>query len=230
MKKIYLGLTTTWGSDWRQKTKEIDRLGLKEIALFPTALELSERRELYDLISATGLKKAPFVHLRTDMERWEIDWLIEKYQTEIFNIHADEKSEEFLKRNADLAGNIYVENSLIMDYFESTLTKCAGICLDLAHCEDFAVRQNLPEQEILRELLQSHRVGCTHMPAVRAEKYEAITHGKSFMVYESHTMEKFEEMNYIKKHVQYLTDFNAIELNNTLSEQVKVKEYLEGIL
>ena len=30
--KILLGLTTTKGSDWRGKVKEIDKLGLKEIA------------------------------------------------------------------------------------------------------------------------------------------------------------------------------------------------------
>ena len=32
VEKILLGLTTTPGSDWQEKIKEIDRLGLKEVA------------------------------------------------------------------------------------------------------------------------------------------------------------------------------------------------------
>lgn len=230
MKKIYLGLTTTWGSDWRQKTREIDELALREVALFLSAVELKERKELYSLISKSGLKRAPFVHLRTDMERWEVDFLIEKYGAKVFNIHPSVQALEFLKTNHDLAGQIFVENCLSMDYFEETLKICGGICLDTSHYEDFALRQHYPGQDQLLELLKKYPVGCTHIPAIRAEKYQATTHGKSFMVYESHTMNDIHEMDYIKSHQQYLGDFNAIELNNSLAEQLVVKSYLEKLL
>ena len=57
-KKILLGLTTiTPGGEWRNKIKEIDELGLKEIALFPTCLKIDERKELYQLLEKTKLKK-----------------------------------------------------------------------------------------------------------------------------------------------------------------------------
>ena len=36
-KKILLGLTTITPGEWKNKVKEIDELGLKEIALFPLA-------------------------------------------------------------------------------------------------------------------------------------------------------------------------------------------------
>ena len=55
-KKILLGLTTTPGSDWRKKVSEIDKLGLKELALFPTCLNEQERKELYGLLEKTKLK------------------------------------------------------------------------------------------------------------------------------------------------------------------------------
>jgi hypothetical protein len=63
-RKILLGLTTTPRSDWREKIREIDELGLEEAALFPTFIHLPERKELYGLLEKTGIKKAPHVHLR----------------------------------------------------------------------------------------------------------------------------------------------------------------------
>ena len=49
-KKILLGLTTiAEGGEWKNKVKEIDKLDIKEIALFPTCLNLAERKELYQL-------------------------------------------------------------------------------------------------------------------------------------------------------------------------------------
>jgi len=43
-RKVLLGLTTTFGSDWRAKIKEIDKLKIQEIALFPTCLGEKNRK------------------------------------------------------------------------------------------------------------------------------------------------------------------------------------------
>ncbi|MDZ4384981.1 MAG: hypothetical protein U0944_01030, partial [Candidatus Moranbacteria bacterium] len=85
-RQILLGLTTTLGSDWRMKAEEIDRLGIKELALFLTCLGSEDRRELYGLLENTSLESIPHVHLRDDMELWELDYLVEKYHTQVFNI------------------------------------------------------------------------------------------------------------------------------------------------
>lgn len=68
--KILLGLTTTPKSDWREKVKEIEKFGIKELALFPTFLSPDERKELYTLLEKTKIKNIPHVHLRDDMEEW----------------------------------------------------------------------------------------------------------------------------------------------------------------
>ncbi len=229
MSNIYLGLTTTWGSDWCAKVREINDLGIEELALFPTALEYQERQELFQLLDKSNLKRAPFVHLRTDMMRVEIDQFVNRFDSEIFNIHPSKEALQFLADNHDLAPKIYVENCLSMDYFEETLKLCAGICLDISHYEDFALIQHTPGQDRFIELLKDYKVGCTHMPAVRKEPYEAITHGETFKVYECHTMNEMSEMDYLKKHKECLGEFNAIELNNSFLEQLQVKKYLEKI-
>jgi len=230
MGKIYLGLTTIWGSDWREKIREIDSLGISELALFPTVLEPEERKEFYNLLKKSTLKKAPFVHLRTDMERWEIDFFIERYGAEVFNIHPGSEAIEFLKMNNDLNSMIYTENCLDMSNYEKTLALSAGICLDISHYEDFAIRQNTPGQEKFKELLNEYTVGCSHLSAIKEKKYKALTHGEELLVYESHTLDNFSEMEYIKQHKQYLGKYSAIELSNSLKEQIKIKEYLEKIL
>lgn len=230
MNNILLGLTTIWGSDWREKIREINLLGISELALFPTVLGAEERKEFYDLLKQSHLKKTPFVHLRTDMQRWEVDFFIEYFGAEIFNIHPGAEAMQFLRENSDIKNLIYTENCLDMTDYEETLKLSAGICLDISHFEDFALRQNTPGQERFRELLNKYPVGCTHLPAVRAEKYEALTHGERFMVYESHTLSSLSEVDYIKNHKRFIGKYNAIELSNTLREQIKIKEYLEKLL
>ena len=227
--QIYLGLTTL-GDKWTEKIQEIDSLGISEIALFPTVLDGESRKLFYDRLKDSSLKGAPFVHLRTDMERWELDFFIEEYDTKVFNLHPSIEAIEFLRQNSDLKEMIFVENCLDMTHYEETLSLAAGICLDISHYEDFAIRQNLPSQERFKQLLGQYPVGCTHLPAIRDEKYQALTHGDEFMVYESHTMSTLSEMDYIKKHRQYLGQFNAIELNNSLAEQIKARDYLQNLI
>ena len=60
-------ITTTWGSNWRVKIKEINEIGLKEIALFPTCLPKEKRKELYRLLEDSNIESIPLVHIRSDM-------------------------------------------------------------------------------------------------------------------------------------------------------------------
>lgn len=227
MRKFYLGLTTTRGSNWREKILEIDSLGISDLALFPTVLKAEERKEFYDLLNKSHLKKASFVHLRTDMERWEIDFFIERYGTEVFNIHSEPKTREFLKANSDIKDVIYIENCFEMSGYEESLALSAGICFDISHYEDFAIKQKMASQERFKNLLEIYSIGCTHISAVKEQKYEAKIHNGKTMIFESHTLNSFSEVNYLQRYKKYLSKHNAIELNNSLAEQLKVKEYLE---
>ena len=99
-KKILLGLTTiTPKEEWKNKVKEIDELGIKEVALFPTCLNLEERKELYRLLENTKLERIPHVHIREeDTESWELDYLVKRYKTQVFNTHMPVELKGFLNR------------------------------------------------------------------------------------------------------------------------------------
>ena len=99
-KKILPGLTTITPGEWKNKVKEIDELGLKEIALFPTCLDYKARHELYHLLEKTGLSSIPHVHLREeDFEVEELDYLVKRFKTQVFNVNPTLRTMEFLKRN-----------------------------------------------------------------------------------------------------------------------------------
>ncbi|MDO8261061.1 MAG: hypothetical protein Q7T50_06235, partial [Candidatus Magasanikbacteria bacterium] len=172
-RKILLGLTTTSQSDWRAKVKEIDEFNIREIALFPTCLKIEERKELYKLLESTKLESIPHVHLRgEDMEEWELDFLVNRYGTKFFNIHPNIEDSEVLGF-VKYCEMIYVENLHDAgDVFLQSLKKCAGICFDTSHYEDYGAIQKIHDYDNFLEILKQNKVGCCHISAVVTEPLE----------------------------------------------------------
>lgn len=220
-KKILLGLTTTPRSDWREKTREIDRLGLKEVALFPTFIPLSQRRKLYHLLEKTKLEKIPHVHLRDDMEEWEIAYFFNHWKTEVFNIHPNERFLS-LANNRKWQSRIFVENhSRIDKTFRKMLALCGGVCLDYAH---WKIRQKgiLNGYLDLKNIVQKNLIGCCHVSAVR-KKW-------GFFWKDDHWYEELSDFDYLKLFVEYLPSLISLELENSFEEQLKAKKYLKDII
>ena len=90
-------ITTITPEAWRDKVKEVKKLKLEEIALFPTCLNQAERKKLYQLLKETSIKSIPFVHLRNDMPEEELDYLKKNYQTKVFNTHTKREYPFFLR-------------------------------------------------------------------------------------------------------------------------------------
>lgn len=232
-KKILLGLTTITPGEWKNKVKEIDELGLKEIALFPTCLDSGQRRELYGLLEKTKLQNIAHVHLREqDMDSRELDYLVERFKTQVFNVHAGKKTMDFLEKNKKYRDRIYVENTRMEDNFSEALKYCAGVCLDLAHWESNGFIKKEKPYEILPGLLKKHKIGVNHLSAVKKE----ITHyhdnftNEDFYNYSDHNLTELAEVDYVKKYKDYLADIISIELENPLKRQMEVKNYLERII
>jgi hypothetical protein len=232
MKKILVGLTTTPSSDWREKVEEAKKFNIKEVALFPTFLVSGERVELYKLIENSPIKSIPHVHLRDDMEEWELDYFVKKYGTQLFNIHASEK-------NLNLPGfsryshMMYVENSLEIDNnFAKALQKCAGICLDVSHYEDFGFRVKECDYSRFASMLQKNKVGCCHISAImeksRKEYYDKLD--RELDIYNNHFMNDLSELDYVFNYIEYLPEIISIELENDFASQLKAKEHLNKII
>lgn len=225
-RKIYPTITTTSGSDWRGKTKEIKKLGLKEAALFPTQLKLKERRELYKLLEKTPLKRVSFVHLRTDMGGDEVEYFMNRWGTRVFNVHPFvlDPLPAALKKFKDL---IYIENNSVI-WSESDVNQVAGLCVDFSHLE--TVRRSNKEYYLSDlAMLEEHRAGCAHISAVAAGPYYNFETNK--IQYDRHFLENLSEMDYLLGYpAKYFPPVMAIELENSLAEQLKIKDYIMKLL
>jgi len=232
--KFLLALTTTHKAYWQDKVKEIDLLGLKEISIFPTCLELEKRKELYGLLEKTGLKKIPFTHLRTDCEQWEIEYLMKRFDCQIFNIHADNLAQSFLDRCQKYRHLVYIENGehyQINPLFKKILDQAAGLCLDFSHWEDYEVRQDNKNYRNFKKYIAKYKVGCAHISVIKDEIFTSSdVFGNQSQFFASHFMKNLSEFNYMKDYLKYLPEYSAIEIENSLAEQLKAKQYLEQMI
>lgn len=228
---MLLGLTTTPKSDWREKTREIDKLGLEEVALFPTFLEMDERKELYYLLEKTRLKRLPHVHLRDDMEEWELDYFIERWHSQVFNIHSTRAASDFLERTSH-KDIIFIENlHKIDEYYIKNVETGGGICIDFSHWQDQGKFQNNEGYDQFENLIKKYKVGCSHISAIIEEPFEYIDpkSGKGRMVRDDHFLSDLSQLDYMRDYVQYLPRYVSIELENSFERQMKAKEYLEKL-
>lgn len=220
--KILLGLTTTPRSDWREKIKEIVKFNISEIALFPTFLKAKERKEFYNLLEKTPVKKIPHVHLRDDMEEWEIEMLCEKYQSEVFNIHEEHSDVPVFQKYRN---KIYIENAYrFID--ENNLKKYAGICLDVTHLEKIlSINKSIYNQ--IMDLVVKYPIGCCHISSKVNFLHSFF---RTIKLCGSHYMINLKEIDYVKKYLPYFPKYASIELENPIAIQLKVKNKIEKML
>lgn len=225
-KRILLGLTTTSGSDWREKTDEIREFDLKEIALFPTGIDRRGRDELYRRLEKTSIESIPHVHLRGDMTRDEIEYLKGTYGTRAFNIHpaADGRGYPFVGDSAD-RDMVFVENTLCVPA-SAEIDRHGGLCIDFSHWE---VAKNLGNTSYsgFDETAKRHPVGCCHVSAfplgIRSSPSAILSSNL-------HYLRDLSDLDYVAGYVAYMPDIVSIELENPFSEQIVARDYLERMV
>jgi hypothetical protein len=228
--KILVSLTTTNSHqrDFAKVVQEIDECGLKEIAFFPTAVDSVKRQELYKLLEQSKVEKIPFIHLHSDMNISEIDYLVNQFGTEVFNIHSINSRYPFKKDLDKYADKIFLENQYCF-FSHDELKKYAGICLDVCHLED--VRRNNSElYEYFKNLLLRYKCGCGHISAIKKIPLMKLVKFKLMLSYGYHHYRKLSEFDYLKKHQAYLPEILALELENSIGEQLLAKKYIEDLL
>ena len=221
-------VTTTYNHSfpkYLEKIKEAEFLGIKELCFFPTALEKEERKKAYRALEKSKIKSIPFVHLRHDTEPEEVEFFIKRFDTNVFNIHfsslfLSEKWRKYRKK-------IYIENT-VYPWREEEIKDFAGVCLDFSHLEDFRLlypdgfRENI-------EVLEKYHCGCGHISAVNSvPKYTAEL---DLNYYSQHYFENLADFDYLKNYPQkYFPPIVALELENSLEEQLKAKDYVLRIV
>lgn len=224
-RQFFPAITTTKGADWREMIREIDELGLCEIAIFPTCLGKQERKELYNLLETTNLKSIPLVHLRGDMALEELDYLAEKYRTKLFNIHTPRRN-PLVTDFSRYKKQIYIENGHPL-FTEKELDSFTGICLDFSHLENDR-RLNKEVFQGTIEMFKKYPIGWAHVSAVMETPHVDID---GYFTYHEHRLKNFSELDYLKNYpLNYFPNFIAMELTNPLKEQQKAIDYILKIL
>lgn len=222
MQRIILpSITTAHNDHWELMVREVKDLGVTEIALFVTTLEKDQRLNLYQKLKEISGLKIPFVHARSDMRKEEYEFLVKVFNTERFNLHPlrNYPVDEDLGK---LKEKIFIENG--SNLLEGDLEGFAGICLDLAHL-DFNRRYEQDAYQIICDLIAKYSVGTNHISAIVKRETEK---GHEFTDW--HTMSELEEFDYLKKYPEnFFGNYLALELTNSISEQLKVKKYLQEL-
>ena len=217
-------------SNWRNKMKEICDLNIKEVAIFPTCLDGEERKELYKLLENSPVRKIPFVHLRGDMKTKEIEYLIKNYGTKVFNMHS-EKEYPYPKDCLKFKEKIYIEN-VYYPLDEKEVKKFSGICLDFSHLEnDRLLYREKFEHNI--QIIEKFSVKCNHISSIKKEKWLDFEskYDKHNARYDFHCLKELSELDYLKNYpLKYFSRYIAIELENSMKEQLEIKKYLEEII
>jgi len=227
-RKIFVSITTTKNSNWREKIREINKFKIEEIALFPTCLPEEERKALYGQLEKSIVKNIPVVHLRSDMNPAEVAYLKKKYKTKVFNIHTE--AEYPLKHNLlKYRKVIYVEN-VFRGFDEDMLKKYAGICLDFAHLENDRLVNEERFFKIVREI-EKFNIGMNHLSGIKKGGQGSRINEAGETRIDNHFLKNLSEMDYLKSYPsRYFSSFLAIELANSIKDQIEVRDYLYKLL
>lgn len=224
--KIFPTITTTGDpKGWKDKIKEIKKLKIKEACLFLTVLNYKERKNLYRIIGKVNIEKIPFIHLRSDMRTEEIDYLIENYGTEVFNTHT-KRHYPFVYDWSKYRKNIFIEN-VAYPLDEREVSEFAGICLDFAHLENNRILYKETFNNDI-ELIKKYLVGCSHISAIKKIKRKDR---KGPEKHDFHYFDDLSEFDYLEKYpLEFFPPYIALELENSIEEQLKAKKYIYDLL
>jgi len=218
---IYPSIVTTDGNHFK-KLEEATKLGLEEVCFFATQLSLEERKNFYELLERTKIRRIPLVHIRQDFEIWELAYLSKTFSVETFNCHS---SREFPLKNdiSPWKKKIFIENTVPLQ--ESEIREYAGICLDFSHLEDnYFLRRDVYESNI--KILDNCHIGCAHISTFK--KICLVEKIVNHRLFRTHRLQEFSDMNYLEKYQKYFPPIMALELENSLEEQLKIIDYLSS--
>lgn len=220
---ILLGITGE-NDDWQQKLDDLTNLGISEAALFLERFEQDQRKNIYRALMGSSLKNIPLCHIRNDMEIEELVFLEAKFKTKYYTVH--ENSFRFLDKWPGFEKKLYLE----MDWNDSISLKVAierigGFCVDFSHFKAASV-------DFTKEFYYTY---SKNLPAGRhSKKYFKCNHLNGYNEKRNsdiHIVKSLKEFDYLKTLPQFLFGKAiGLETENEISEQIKFKNYLVGLL
>lgn len=226
-KEILPTITTTKPDYWREMINDVNKYDLKKIALFLTVTTPPLRQEIYQKLSEIKNLEIPFCHIRTDMANDELRLLKDHFGTQIFNIHPlkdyplDHNLGEYKK-------DVLIENLYPMLPTVDELKQFGGICLDLSHLENTRLSMDSVYSEMV-DLLDKFPIRANHISAVTKDlHFDETDHTYR---YDRHFYDDLSQFDYLKNYpANYFSNYLAIEVANSIPEQLKAKAYIENLI
>lgn len=206
---------------WQNKLKEIEKFGIKEIALFLELYDKKEKQEIYRALLKSGVRRIPLVHIRHDMEKSELEFLKKNYKTQYFTIHEINFADEDLKKWKGLYKNIYLEmncDGIVSKKVD--VSKIGGFCIDFAHFKVDMEKLNKDFEYVFKRKDIHKYFKCNHLNGYNPEKNIDI-----------HTIYNLKNFDYLKTLPQFVFGKTiALETFNSIKEQLEFKKYLTALL
>lgn len=217
-KRVFVSITGETDKHRQDKVEEINRKNIKEAAVFLERFDKNQRQELYASLKESSLGKVPFVHLRNDNSKEEIEFFIKNYGTEYFNIH--ESGFGFLGKWSGFESNLYLEMNYDDTIKESVkVKKIGGFCIDLAHFKTSEIRKTEEYKYVLSKK-NNIDFACNHIGAYDKENRR-----------DSHYVTDINQFDYLADLPEFIFgQVMAIEVDNSIEEQLKFRDYIIDIL
>lgn len=216
--KIILGLTGDKNEEWQGKIDEINIYNIKTIGLFLSRLTKTQRKKIYIALEESCIEKIPLIHIRNDMDKAELKYLCNKYDNPFLTIH--ETSFNYLDKWKGYHNKMYLELNF-NDSLEGELdlNKIGGFCIDLAH---FKASHDLWTKEfdyILENRNHKGAFRCNHLSGYSIKDKV-----------DRHSIKKLSDFDYFMDLPEFIFgEVMALEVENSLAEQMKFKKYLEDL-
>ncbi|MGM0439134.1 MAG: hypothetical protein ACQEP3_01715 [Patescibacteria group bacterium] len=217
--KIYPSITGRTDEDWKNKFKEIKELEIKEIPLFLEEFSSSQRIKIYKALEKTPIESIPLVHIRHDMINDELKLLVDKYDSKYLTIHED--GFNYINEWKGFEDKLFLEMSTDDVVAENVkVEEIGGFCVDLAHYIKQKERGTIDYDYVYNRRDNKSLFRCNHLSGYSFEGMDDI-----------HLVNSKQAFNYLKDLPEFVFgDFIAIEVDNSIKEQLKFKKYISKLL
>jgi len=217
--RLLVSITGRTEADWKSKLKEIEKYKIHRISLFLECFDEKQRKAIYQALLNSSVKEIPLVHIKNDMEREELAFLVKEFKTKYLTIH--ECSFAFLKKWKGFHKSLYLEMNA--DNFISQSVKVnriGGFCIDLSH---FKIKLEKCSKELMYILKRKEirrYFACNHLNGYSYQKNEDL-----------HTVNSLKDFDYLKTLPKFVFGkVISLETFNSIKDQLKFKKYLSKLL
>jgi hypothetical protein len=217
--RILVGITSKDDFHWPEQLAEIEKLKITEVSLFLEKLPYPERKKVYQALYKSKIKRIPLVHLRHDMNKDEIEFLVKNYQAKFLTIH--EINFNYLEQWKKYFPSLYLEmnyDSRVSPKVE--VEKIGGFCVDLSHFKAAEVKYSREFAYTVERKNFPRYFHCNHLNG-----YSPIENKD---IHKVTSLKDFDYLNTLPKFI--FGEVIALEVENSIADQLKFKKYLVEML